>query len=195
MSAGRGAQLTKLNVCNAFHLIPVSPDNWPLLVIHWQNQYYFEKILPFGLRSSTSIFNQVAEAVEWILRHQFAIPIIMHYLDDYLSLSAPYLSLAVKQRSTIEDAFKYLGIPLAMEKLEGPVRELTFLGITLNSDRFEARLLDEKLVDIKHLVLEASTTRFKSGAPLTRHRLTDKLRGLLQLGGLMQLNIVATPSG
>ena len=159
MSVGRGALLTKLDVRNTFWLIPVSPDDWRLLGIHWQNQYYFEKMLPFGLRSSPFIFNQVAEAVECILRHQFAIPIIMHYLDDYLSVPAPSLSLASKQRSIIEEAFIYLGIPLALEKLEGPVTELTFLGITLNSDRFEARLPDDKLADIKQLVLDASSTR------------------------------------
>ena len=117
MSVGRGALLTKLDIRNAFWLIPVSPDDWPLLGIHWQNQYYFEKVLPFGLRSNPFIFNQVAEAVEWILRHQFAIPIIMHYLDDYLSVSAPSLSLASMQRSIIEEAFTYLGVPLALEKL------------------------------------------------------------------------------
>ncbi|XP_065195664.1 uncharacterized protein LOC135827068 [Sycon ciliatum] len=37
--------------------------------------------------------------------------------------------------------------------------ELTFLGITLNSERFEARLPDDKLADIKQLVLDASSTR------------------------------------
>ncbi|XP_065195662.1 uncharacterized protein LOC135827067 [Sycon ciliatum] len=117
MSVGRGALLTKLDIRNAFWLIPVSTDDWPLLGIHWQNQYYFEKVLPFGLRYNPFIFNQVAEAVEWILRHQFAIPIIMHYLDDYLSVSAPSLSLASMQRSIIEEAFTYLGVPLALEKL------------------------------------------------------------------------------
>ena len=115
MSVGRGALLTKLNVRNAFRLIPISPDDWRLLSIHWQYQYYFQKMLPFGLRSSPFIFNQVAEAIEWILRHQFAIPIIMHYLDDYLSVvtglrTVNELPPRSSPRHTTKDQYKLLEI-------------------------------------------------------------------------------------
>jgi len=47
------------------------------------------------------------------------------------------------------DTAKYLGIPLAMEKLEGPSHCLTFLGIALDTQKMQVRLPDDKLKHIK----------------------------------------------
>jgi len=66
LSIGKGALLTKLDIRNAFRLIPVRPEDWHLLGICWQQQYYYERVLPFGLRSSPFIFDRVATAIEWI---------------------------------------------------------------------------------------------------------------------------------
>ena len=43
-----------------------------------------------------------------------------------------------------------LGIPLALEKVEGPSQYLTFLGVTLDSQFMLARLPDEKLYRIRN---------------------------------------------
>ena len=46
-------------------------------------------VLPFGLLSAPYIFNAVAEAVEWILVNSYKVPNLLHYLDDYISVSSP----------------------------------------------------------------------------------------------------------
>ena len=43
-----------------------------------------------------------------------------------------------------------LGIPLALDKVEGPSKSLTFLGIILDTERMEACLPEEKLARIRH---------------------------------------------
>jgi len=45
-----------------------------------------------------------------------------------------------------------LGIPLALEKVEGPSQCLTFLGITLDTKLMLARLPDDKLFQIRSQV-------------------------------------------
>ena len=152
LNIGSGALLSKFDIRNAFRLIPVRPDDWPLLGIHWRNQYYFDKVLPFGLRSSPFIFDKVASAIEWIVRAHFKVPTLFHYLDDFLAVAPPSLSLAAKQHSIIKDAFQYLEVPLAEEKLEGPTTSLTFLGITLDTVTMEARLPDDKLEDLRGML-------------------------------------------
>ena len=92
LNIGSGALLSKFDIRNAFRLIPVRPDDWPLLGIHWRNQYYFDKVLPFGLRSSPFIFDKVASAIEWIVRAHFKVPTLFHYLDDFLAVAPPSLS-------------------------------------------------------------------------------------------------------
>jgi len=42
-----------------------------------------------------------------------------------------------------------LGVPLAMEKLEGPSTAITFLGIEIDTSRMEIRLPKEKLDRIR----------------------------------------------
>jgi len=46
---------------------------------------------------------------------------------------------------TIKDTCSKLGIPLALEKIEGPSQCLTFLEITLDAQLMQARLPDDKL--------------------------------------------------
>ena len=45
-----------------------------------------------------------------------------------------------------------LGLPLAVEKVKGRTEYLTFLGITLDADRLELRLPQDKLQELKTLI-------------------------------------------
>ena len=159
MSIGTTASLSKLDVKSAFRLIPVREQDWPLLGIQWNHQFYFEKVLPFGLRSSPAIFDSFSSAVEWVLRHQFSIPHLLHYLDDFLCVS-PNAQLGCRQLGILLRAFTYLGIPLAPHKVEGPSSSLTFLGIVLDCELLEARLPEDKLSELKLLVTAACNVSF-----------------------------------
>ena len=46
-----------------------------------------------------------------------------------------------------------LGVPLALEKVEGPTTSLPFLGIILDSERLEAHLPEDKLIRIQRLLV------------------------------------------
>ena len=48
--------------------------------------------------------------------------------------------------------FEHLGIPVAMEKLEGPATVLTFLGIEIDTKEMILRLPTTKLVELQDLV-------------------------------------------
>ena len=48
----------------------------------------------------------------------------------------------------------YLGVPLALEKMEGPLTTLPFLGILLDTVKMEARLPEEKLHKLRQEVAE-----------------------------------------
>ena len=163
---GRGALLSKFDVRNAFRLIPVHPADHHFLGICWQGQYYYDRVLPFGLRSSPYIFDRVATALEWILRIHIATPDLIHYLDDFLTVAASHLPLASTRRDLILRLFEYLGVPLATDKLEGPCTCLTFLGITLDTERMEARLPTDKLAELRLLLTQLGTGPYVSQGKL-----------------------------
>ena len=84
MSLGRGSYLTKVD---AFRLCPVQPSQWFLLGIYWEKQYYYDRILPFGLRSALFIFDKFADSLQWILQNTCKLQRILHYLDDLLDVA------------------------------------------------------------------------------------------------------------
>lgn len=64
ISQGRRAELTKLDIANAYWIVPVHPDDRPLLGMKWKGSLYVDTILLFGLRSAPKVFTVIADAVE-----------------------------------------------------------------------------------------------------------------------------------
>ena len=165
---GPRTHMAKTDIESAFRLFPVHPDDWELLGMKWQGLYYFDKVLPFGLRSAPFLFNQLSEGVEWILKEKCAISYVCHLLDDFLILepkSAQGDESAACQVSltSMISTFRNLGIPLSPGKTQGPSTELEFLGIVLDSDSMVARLPEDKVTRLSE---ELAKWSFKKHAKL-----------------------------
>ncbi len=76
---GIGARLAKIDIQEAYRIVPVHPQDRLLLGMTWQGQLYVDTAFPFGLRSAPKIFDTVARALEWIFR-QKGVMSIRHYL-------------------------------------------------------------------------------------------------------------------
>ena len=70
LSLGQGTMRAKIDVRNAYRVIPVHPEDRMLLGMSWKGKVYVDATLPFGLRSAPKIFTAVADACEWILRQR-----------------------------------------------------------------------------------------------------------------------------
>ena len=82
-SLGPGSFMAKTDLKSTFRLMPIHPADWNLLGIYWQSQYYIDLYLPFGLRSASFLFNQISDALEWILKHNYGLRHVIHILDDF----------------------------------------------------------------------------------------------------------------
>ena len=94
---GQKALLAKLHIKQAFCLCPVRLEDRGLLGIHWQGKFYIAFRLPFGLRSSP-LFNRIADAFEWLLKTNYGIQGLKHYLDDYFTVGPCQLIFLCPQR-------------------------------------------------------------------------------------------------
>ena len=83
-SLGVGTQLAKLDLHNAYSMVPVHPDDHPLLGIQWDQDVFIDTALPFGLRSAPNIFSALADALAWI-----GVTRQLHYLDHFLLVGPP----------------------------------------------------------------------------------------------------------
>ena len=116
---GPGCFLSKIDIAQAFRLIPVAPSCWSLLGIFWENRYYFDTRLSMGGRSSPSLFNNLPEAIEWVLKNNYDLDMVCHLLDDFLGVEDPNeKGIAIDIMTKL---FKRLGVPLAPDKIEGPL--------------------------------------------------------------------------
>ena len=66
-SLGKGTQLVKPDIKDAYRIVPVHPADYHLLGIQWRGRTYIDRALPFGLRSALKIFNAVADCIAWAL--------------------------------------------------------------------------------------------------------------------------------
>ena len=151
---GPGCYTGKTDIESAFLLIPVHPNDWELLGMFWNGQYYFDKVLPFGLRSAPYIFNQLSDAIEWILLNKCSISFVCHILDDFFIVEPPFYtppldSLCQASLSSMIFTFKNLNIPISAAKTEGPSQIILFMGIILDSGKMEGRLPEDKVERIK----------------------------------------------
>ena len=129
--------LAKMDIKSAFRLLPVHPSDHHLLVMEWNKDIYIDTCLPFGLRSALKLFNILADFLSWILDQKGAMPTI-HHLDDFLMMDPAKSFTCHTNLEIMMEVSQQLGIPLALDKLEGPSHRFTFLGIILNTEQMQA---------------------------------------------------------
>ena len=145
--------LAKLDLAHAFRNLPVRPQDWPLLCYKWGGKFFVDTRLAFVFRSSPFIFNTFAEALHWILLNIVGIAFLLHYLDDFLILN-PSEEGCSQDMESMKNFCKLLGVPLNEKKIFGPSRVLVYLGIEINTVTMTVRLPDDKLWELKALLLE-----------------------------------------
>ena len=85
LDLGAGCLLAKLDLHAAYRQVPAHPEDRPFLAVRWQDQFFLDKALSFGLRSAPKILSAVADAASWIMTRS-GVSHRLHYLDDFLFL-------------------------------------------------------------------------------------------------------------
>ena len=180
---GKGTLFAKIDLKSAFRQCPVRAADWHLLGLHWRGQYYYDKCLPFGLRSSPFLFNTVAVALEYIIKMHLGNPSVIHYLDDFLFAGPPGSDECEHTLIGAESLCDHLGVETKRAKRTSPTTCITFLGIELDTVAQTARVPPAKL---SLLMEELSTFR-------DRRKCTK--RELLSLIGKLAFAAKVIPAG
>ena len=156
---GPGCFMSKLDIKSAFRNVPVHPSDWELLGMKWEGFYFFDMVLPFGLRSAPFLFDEFSSAVEWIIQTKLNIPKVIHILDDFFFATSPPRSKCMTALCQILHLFTDLNIPIAPGKTFPACTCLEFMGILLDSNKMEARLLVDKLARIQEAPVQWTTRK------------------------------------
>lgn len=148
---GSGCFLAKTDIADAFRIVPLHPEDYHLFGFHWKDQYYFDKCLPMGCRSSCRLFESLSEALQWVATVRLGIDHVAHVLDDFLFLARSEEACR-KHLEAFLRMCDQVGIPIAPEKTTGPSQVLTFLGIEIDSIEMVVRLPEDKVIKCRTLV-------------------------------------------
>ena len=165
--------MAHIDIKSAFCLLPVHVADRHLLQMKWNNLIFVDTCLPLGLHSASKLFNVLADLLQWIVHNQ-GISHIMHYLYNFLLLGSPGFSECQTNLDIIICCCETLGVPLALEKVEGPSTSLSFLGIVIDTAQMQLRVPPDKLQRVKELI-----TTWLSKKSSTK-------RDILSLVGLLQ---------
>ena len=150
---GVGSLMAKLDLEDAYRHVLVHPEDWDLLGFSITNngitQYYVECTLPFGLRSAPKLFNDVADALAFIMRKKGA-SYVEHYLDDFFTCGTPdsgecEANMQAMLSSCCDTCFTISSSP---GKVVHPTTQMELLGIVLDTQKMEMRISHERLQDI-----------------------------------------------
>ena len=148
---GQGCFIAKADIKDAFRLIPINPQDYHLLGMTWNGQFYYDKVLPMGSAISCQTFERFSRAVQWILQQQFAVDSVTHLLDDFIFVSENE-SVCHTYLQSFEQLSLHLGIPLNQEKTCLPSTCQTVYGIEVDTLKLELRLPADKLAKATMLV-------------------------------------------
>ena len=142
---GPNCKLFKMDLINAFRLLPVKTNDFPLLGFKFNNQCYIDKALPFSCAICCSHFEQVAAFLEFAVKRRMKSGELLHYLDDFLGGDT---SACEKLMDIFRTCMADLCVPLAEEKPEGPTEVLCFLGLELDSIHMVVRIPRDKIEEL-----------------------------------------------
>ena len=150
LQQGRGAQFVKRDLKEAFRHIPVATSDQWLLGFYCDGQYWKERYLPFGLRTSPFIFDLFAKALNWILIAILLWAIVLHYLDDFFAILSPEDD-AIAYGKQFDDVCNELGLSVNHSK-DAMGTKAEFLGIEFDSITMQGRLPPDKLARARNTV-------------------------------------------
>lgn len=148
---GRSSFILKRDVKDAFRNIPVASHIRWLFGFSWEDNFYVEKCLSFGLCTAPYLFNLFAEALHWMMVSYLHWTLVCHYLDDFIyiipasEVSSQRLHLDIK---AYNELMALLGMPNNESKEEQGTAVIVF-GIEIDTVNLIARLPQEKLQKVR----------------------------------------------
>lgn len=150
----KGDFLAKLDLENAYFLIPVDETSSKYLRFIFQNQCFEFLCLPFGLNVAPYVFTKVMKPVVSNLRDKGFTSVI--YLDDILLMGSSKRRCLDNIKNSVE-LLESLGFIINYNKsISKPIQRIEFLGIIYDSKKMALELPEDKKKRILNLLEELS---------------------------------------
>lgn len=156
---GPGCLLFKRDLRRAYRQFPVDPYDYPLLGYSWNDHYYFDVVLPMGLRTAAMACQRSTNAVSYILSRAGCQ--VANYLDDFIGVAS--ITRASQDYEYCGSLLHELGLQESLSKACPPSTVMTCLGVRINTVDMTLSVtperLDELVVLLSHWLTKKSATK------------------------------------
>ncbi len=164
-----GMYMAKVDLKSAYRSVRIKESDFTATGLQWtfagqhSTTFMVDTRLPFGNRLSPFLFNLLTQAVRHIIADQGGFPLRMLtvYLDDFW-LAADSRAECQRMLLITINILRRLGFLIAWDKVVGPTRRLTFLGIEICTETMTTTLPHDKLVQFRSLIVATLQRRSMS---------------------------------
>jgi hypothetical protein len=159
LALGKGAKFAKIDLTNAYKLIPVNPSDWKYFGFRWLGMHFYESNTAFGNCTAPAEFDPLPETINTICKTIVNMPAawVLRQLDDSIFGAPAHTSYAEQYYNTFRTVCNNLNIPLAESspdhvKAFPPSTYGTILGIEFNSINLSWKYPTEKTEETLYLL-------------------------------------------
>ena len=147
---GNGAKFVRRDLKDTFRHSPVATSDQWLLGFYCDSHYWKERYLPFGLRTSSFLFDLFAKALNWIIIAVLLWAVVLHYLDDFFAILSPSDDV-IAYGQQFDQVCSNLGLSVKHSK-DVIGTKADFLGIKFDSITMQGRLPSDKLARARNTI-------------------------------------------
>ena len=181
-----GAFSCKIDIKDAFRLIPICLEDQKKLLFKIGDDYFHERVLPQGCGSSCFLFERFSTALHHIFQYFAPECHVLHYLDDFIFFASTY-DLCKRYQDLFVDLCKFLGVPLAPHKVTDPATSTVYLGVLLDSVSQCARLPRDKVLSYSEDIQNCGIQK-----PSKLHK-TCRSYGMMRFPGNLGNRVISPP--
>lgn len=179
---GPSTFLAKTDIASAFRNVLVHPQDWHLLGMRFHGAYFFDKCLPFGLATSCRIFEELARAIQALVRARLPQSPLHHYLDDFIG-GGKTPAQANQVIQSVIGVCGLIGIPISSDKTYWASVIMRFLGLDIDLGHQTIRVPPHKVQSLRGKLTHIMTSR------------TVQVKSLQSFAGLLNFYAHAKPGG
>ena len=158
---GPACLLFKRDLSRAYRQLPADFGCVHLLGYWYNENYFFDLVLPMGLRSSARFMQMVSSAITYIFNNKGFDAV--NYIDDFGG--AETRDKAWTAFVALGRVISEVGMQEAIDKASPPSHVMTFLGLEVNTLKMTLRIPDAKLQDIR-----SELVRWESSSHVSRNK-------------------------
>lgn len=149
---GQSALIAKVDISQAFRLLPINPTDFDLLGISFESKFYIDKCLPMGCAISCALFEKFSSFIHWVVKNETQLDTLDHYLDDFIFAGGISSNDCYILMTKFLEVAQEMGVPIAENKTVGPTTVLEFLGLEIDTVLMMVRIPSLKLHKLKSLI-------------------------------------------